>query len=792
MRGENESFLPFRAFKIKKRRKYRIWKKKVNFSFFTGQKKNLLVQYYYKIFRKEKDGRDIMKKKWLTALGLTFVLSLSGMMTSYAMDNSAENVAESFVEEKNAETESAAAIQQENEHEADVTDSEKSTEDVIDPEESSENSGITEEKNGWVEESDGIHYYQEGKDLRNAGYSLDGYWYYFDADGVMKQNSFRQKNGQSFYYDGEGHLVLNEELDINGKHYKFTESGAAYTGLYTDGTDTYYYQADGSRAEDAGMQLNGYWCYFQKDGKLLSSGWREKAGNYYYYDEAAHLVTNRGIELDGHWYYVDGSGRRYTAQFRQKNNTQYYYDENGYLVTNCELDINGKHYKFTGSGAVYTGWYVGEDGLYYYDQQGFCLTDTGKKLSGYWYYFQKDGKMLSSGWREKDGSHYYYDAQGHLILNAGMKIDGYWYYLDGNGRRYESQFRQKGADWYYYDEEGHLVLNRDMKIGKYRYIFQNNGAAYRGLKTENGKVIGFTPLGRQAFDDGVKDGNDWYYFDAAGNMKKDYWRTKDGGKYYYQADGTLARNKGLKIGGNWYYLTDSGKMHTGWRNKDGYRYYYNSYGHLVMNGTITINGVTYRFDAYGRLMNSPRRISVFSTVSTNNYNGTYNMTKALLYFNQVTIQPGQTLSFFGIAGPCGKAQGFLPGGVVGGVGYGGGICQASTTLYGAALRAGLTIVQRRNHSVPSTYVPIGQDAMVNYGSSDLKIRNDYNYAVKLVTYVSGNTLYAEVWGIQPDWFDSVDIVSWKTGSRSAVAYRKYIKNGQVVKTEQLPSSYYSR
>lgn len=667
MRGENESFLPFRAFKIKKRRKYRIWKKKVNFSFFTGQKKNLLVQYYYKIFRKGKDGRDIMKKKWLTALGLTFVLSLSGMMTSYAMDNSAENVAESFVEEKNAETESAAAIQQENEHEADVTDSEKSTEDVIDPEESSENSGITEEKNGWVEESDGIHYYQEGKDLRNAGYSLDGYWYYFDADGVMKQNSFRQKNGQSFYYDGEGHLVLNEELDINGKHYKFTESGAAYTGLYTDGTDTYYYQADGSRAEDAGMQLNGYWCYFQKDGK-----------------------------------------------------------------------------------------------------------------------------MLSSGWREKDGSHYYYDAQGHLILNAGMKIDGYWYYLDGNGRRYESQFRQKGADWYYYDEEGHLVLNRDMKIGKYRYIFQNNGAAYRGLKTENGKVIGFTPLGRQAFDDGVKDGNDWYYFDAAGNMKKDYWRTKDGGKYYYQADGTLARNKGLKIGGNWYYLTDSGKMHTGWRNKDGYRYYYNSYGHLVMNGTITINGVTYRFDAYGRLMNSPRRISVFSTVSTNNYNGTYNMTKALLYFNQVTIQPGQTLSFFGIAGPCGKAQGFLPGGVVGGVGYGGGICQASTTLYGAALRAGLTIVQRRNHSVPSTYVPIGQDAMVNYGSSDLKIRNDYNYAVKLVTYVSGNTLYAEVWGIQPDWFDSVDIVSWKTGSRSAVAYRKYIKNGQVVKTEQLPSSYYSR
>lgn len=71
---------------------------------------------------------------------------------------------------------------------------------------------------------------------------------------------------------------------------------------------------------------------------------------------------------------------------------------------------------------------------------------------------------------------------------------------------------------------------------------------------------------------------------------------------------------------------------------------------------------------------------------------------------------------------------------------------------GAAIRAGLTIVQRRNHSVPSTYVPIGQDAMVDYGSSDLKFRNDYDYPVKLVTYVSGKTLYAEVWGIQPDWY----------------------------------------
>lgn len=42
-------------------------------------------------------------------------------------------------------------------------------------------------------------------------------------------------------------------------------------------------------------------------------------------------------------------------------------------------------------------------------------------------------------------------------------------------------------------------------------------------------------------------------------MKKDYWRTKADEKYYYQADGKLARNKGLEIDGIWYYFADSGK-----------------------------------------------------------------------------------------------------------------------------------------------------------------------------------------------------------------------------------------
>lgn len=183
-------------------------------------------------------------------------------------------------------------------------------------------------------------------------------------------------------------------------------------------------------------------------------------------------------------------------------------------------------------------------------------------------------------------------------------------------------------------------------------------------------------------------------------------------------------------------------------------------------------------------------IGQFSTYSTNTYAGTYNMQRALNSFDGYIIWPGQTMSFFGVAGPCGAAEGYLAAGVVGGVGYGGGICQASTTLYGATLRAGLTIVERRNHSVPSTYVPIGLDAMVNYGTSDFRVRNDYDFPVMIVTSTPDTTLWCGVYGIQPEWFDYVEPISWYTSGNTASAQRIYYKDGRNVLIQWLPDSVY--
>ena len=256
-------------------------------------------------------------------------------------------------------------------------------------------------------------------------------------------------------------------------------------------------------------------------------------------------------------------------------------------------------------------------------------------------------------------------------------------------------------------------------------------------------------------------------WDAAGSSNQ-LWRIEYVGDGYYSfvsASGDLSLN--IEGGG-----FTNGQNATV-RNSDG-----------ALNQRFRLEATTYIPEDFTDCLAS------FSTYSTNTIAGTYNMQRALNSFNGYIIWPGQTMSFFGVAGPCGAAQGYLPAGIVGGIGYGGGICQASTTLYGAFIRSGLAIVERRNHSVPSTYVPIGLDAMVDYGSSDFKVRNDFGYPVKIVTDTPGSSLNVSVYGIQPEWYDYIEPQSWWTGDRSAAAQRTFYKNGAAVYVEALRNSYY--
>ncbi len=110
-----------------------------------------------------------------------------------------------------------------------------------------------------------------------------------------------------------------------------------------------------------------------------------------------------------------------------------------------------------------------------------------------------------------------------------------------------------------------------------------------------------------------------------------------------------------------------------------------------------------------------------------------NVRLAAQLLNGVVIGPGRVISFNERVGPRTVERGFQQAPEIVGdeltVGIGGGTCQVSSTLHGAALYGGLAVVERRSHSRPSDYTRLGLDATVAYPSVDLKLKNPYSFSL---------------------------------------------------------------
>lgn len=83
-------------------------------------------------------------------------------------------------------------------------------------------------------------------------------------------------------------------------------------------------------------------------------------------------------------------------------------------------------------------------------------------------------------------------------------------------------------------------------------------------------------------------------------------------------------------------------------------------------------------------------------------------------------------------------------------GLGGGICQVSSTLYNAALYAGLDITHVRNHSIPSSYIDKGRDATVSKGDLDLKFKNKFSTPVFIYNQVYEDKIVSTIYGNKED------------------------------------------
>ncbi|WP_251862105.1 VanW family protein [Clostridium sp. Marseille-Q2269] len=209
---------------------------------------------------------------------------------------------------------------------------------------------------------------------------------------------------------------------------------------------------------------------------------------------------------------------------------------------------------------------------------------------------------------------------------------------------------------------------------------------------------------------------------------------------------------------------------------------------------------------YGSISSSQRANNI--VISTKSINGT-------------VIMPGKIFSFNDIVGPRTASRGYQGAPVIVGnkveAGLGGGICQVSSTLYNAMLRANINSTERTAHTFPASYVPIGMDATIDYGNLDYKFKNTLTYPIYIEGITDGSNVIFNIYSnkelknktynISSEIYETVKpkenyiddgnmplgktqiVQEPRTGYKVKV-YRSTVENGSVEKKEVLYTDFY--
>lgn len=127
-----------------------------------------------------------------------------------------------------------------------------------------------------------------------------------------------------------------------------------------------------------------------------------------------------------------------------------------------------------------------------------------------------------------------------------------------------------------------------------------------------------------------------------------------------------------------------------------------------------------------------------------------NVKHAASFIDGTVLYPGEEFSVYDAIGPLDGGNGYeLAGAYENGTtveSYGGGVCQVSTTLYNAVIRAELKVTERFNHSMLVSYVKPSMDAAIAGTYKNLRFLNPYDKPIYIEGYTDGGTLYFNIFG----------------------------------------------
>ena len=405
---------------------------------------------------------------------------------------------------------------------------------------------------GWVKSGNAWYFYnQNGTLARNAW--AGNYW--LGSDGKMVTNAWVD-NGR-YYVGKDGAWVKGAQKPAAAKPAVTQKQGWAQTNgawyFYHQGqivrnawVGSYWLGADGKMATSSWVDngryyvgANGVWVEDAKKPEAPKSvekkqGW-VKEGNTWYYFENGSVARNKWI---GSTYWVGADGKMATNSW--VDNGRYYVGVNGAWVKDAKKPETPKPVEKK------QGW-AKEGTAWYYYHQGQIVKNAW--VGSYW--LGSDGKMATSAW--VDNGRYYVGANGVWDKNAKKqeapkpvekkqgwkKEDNAWYYYD-NGEVARNKWI---GDTYWVGKDGKMVT--DNWVDNDRFYVDKSGKKDPSIKK---KVIINDELGWQK-----RNGGEWYYYEKDGSLARNKWV----GNYWLGADGKMAKSAWVDNGR--YYVDSSGK-----------------------------------------------------------------------------------------------------------------------------------------------------------------------------------------------------------------------------------------
>ena len=247
-----------------------------------------------------------------------------------------------------------------------------------------------------------------------------------------------------------------------------------------------------------------------------AQGWVKSGNTWFFYNQNGTLVRNAWAGN----YWLGADGRMVTNAW--VDNGRYYVGANGAWV-------KGAQNQTTVINTTKQGWTKAGNAWYYYNNGSLVVN---KWVGNYW--LGSDGRMVTNAW--VDNGRYYVGNDGAWVKGAQnittvksgwVKESNTWYYHNTDG----TLARNKWAGNYWLGSDGRMATNAWVDNG--RYYVGNDGAWVKGAQNTTTVKSGW-----------VKDSNVWYYYNADGTLARNKWA----GNYWLGADGKMATNSWVDNG----------------------------------------------------------------------------------------------------------------------------------------------------------------------------------------------------------------------------------------------------